>query len=228
MAATGRPGQPPPIWMQSPRAPSRWVTARPGCMGTAMGPPSWIRALPRAWPPVPRAPLGAGSVRRWWRVCSRVSLISQPPTAVSITTPGRTVTPVPIPTWSKAAWRVPGDRALADRVAVVVVEDGPAGVGPQAPVAGMGDRPGRVDLVLLFEVPGQGRVGNPAAPQAGPVGADLVVGVEQGAAGQAGGNREAGLVHCHHPHQTDRVPSRRGYPGPEVLGRQLWRARGGW
>ena len=81
-------------------------------------------------------------------------------------------------------------QGLGDRAAVVVVEDGreggPAGVGGQAPAAGMGDRPGRVDLVLLVEVPGEGRVGNSAAPQADPVGADLVVGVEQGAAGQAG------------------------------------------
>ena len=81
-------------------------------------------------------------------------------------------------------------QGLGDRAAVVVVEDGHeggmAGLGRQAPVAGMGDRPGGMDLGLLVEVPGQGRVGNPAALQAGPVGADLVVGVEQGVAGQAG------------------------------------------
>ena len=77
---------------------------------------------------------------------------------------------------------MPDSRTFADPpAAVVVVEDGHqgglAGIGPQGPVAGIGDRPGGMDRVLLPGVPGEGEVGNPAAPQAGPAGADPVVAV---------------------------------------------------
>ena len=142
-----------------------------------------------------------GSVRLWLRVCSRMSLL-----AWSTTIANWTGTSVPVFNFVEGG--IPGARqhGLGDRVVVVVQahhQGSAIGVGAQAPDAGMGGSPGCVDLVLLLGVPGHGQVGNPAALQAGPAGADPVVVVAQGTADQA-----------HAANEGPGQPRRQGASGP--------------